>query len=240
MLRTLYKLHRKIGLFVALFWVFLIVTGLLLNHTNMFQLSEYKISNKLIWSLYNLKPNTITRGGKIQKKWLYEDGNHLYVNEEIIQTLDDNEHFILAIEQQGLNIVVSDKRLFLFDSAFEKIDDLAFPSQASDIFMIDQRIVAETQEGVFLADADYAKWEMFTADEKRLERLEPFVLSDAEKKELSQYQKIEGITTEQLILDIHSGRLFGKYGVLLVDLIALISLVLIITGIMIVSRTKRR
>ena len=47
-----------------------------------------------------------------------------------------------------------------------------------------------------------------------------------------------GLSMEKLILDVHSGRILGRFGVILVDLAAVLFLLLSITGTWIWIRRK--
>ncbi|MDP3677938.1 MAG: hypothetical protein Q8R23_02450, partial [Methylotenera sp.] len=45
---------------------------------------------------------------------------------------------------------------------------------------------------------------------------------------------------ERIVLDLHSGRIFGRYGPLLMDVAALVLIVLSFSGVWIYLRTVRR
>ena len=54
-----------------------------------------------------------------------------------------------------------------------------------------------------------------------------------------QLQK-EGLTLERVVLDIHSGRFFGKFGVYVVDFFSVLFLMLSITGLWIFLKQSKR
>ena len=62
---------------------------------------------------------------------------------------------------------------------------------------------------------------------------EPQVLPEAISKAISQAYLGEGLPLERILLDLHSGRLFGKIGVYVMDSAAVLMIVLTVTGLLI-------
>jgi hypothetical protein len=56
-------------------------------------------------------------------------------------------------------------------------------------------------------------------------------LPQALAQQLEQHQSGPSISLETVILDLHSGRFFGQFGVLFIDLIGILICILSVTGL---------
>ena len=60
MAAKLHKWHRRIGLLATLFIIFLVLTGIALQHSDDFKLNTQYLSNSWLLKHYGIKPNPIT------------------------------------------------------------------------------------------------------------------------------------------------------------------------------------
>ena len=60
MVAKLFVWHRRIGLFAVLFIIFLVVTGIALQHSDDLKLTKIFLSNTWLLKYYGIKPNPIT------------------------------------------------------------------------------------------------------------------------------------------------------------------------------------
>ena len=87
-------------------------------------------------------------------------------------------------------------------------------------------IVLRTPSGIF-ASADALSWR--PAPQQSVSWSAPVELSLSERRAYEE-ALAPGISVQQLLLDLHSGRFAGRYGPLVVDLLALLLAILSLTG----------
>ena len=63
-------------------------------------------------------------------------------------------------------------------------------------------------------------------------------LPDAERKKLIPYSR-PSVALQQVLVDAHSGRLFGPYGTYVIDIVGILAMVLAGSGVWMVWRTNR-
>jgi len=143
-----------------------------------------------------------------------------------------------AIVFQGMTLIAAGDVLALYTPQAELVDTLS-----NDHFSangIEKLAILRNSNPVMLSGTSY-----FTVDENfsqivPLKSLaddtvftEPQVLPEAISKAISQDYLGEGLPLERILLDLHSGRLFGKIGVYVMDSAAVLMIVLTITGLII-------
>jgi uncharacterized iron-regulated membrane protein len=67
---------------------------------------------------------------------------------------------------------------------------------------------------------------------------EPVVLTDVQRQQFEKYAR-PSVAVEQLLIDMHSGRLFGRFGPYVIDLVGLAALWLSISGVWMMWRTNQ-
>ena len=134
------------------------------------------------------------------------------------------------VELADVFVVASDAALYLYrgnGQLIEKLGPGTLPgSPVQAIGSSARRIVLRTASGVF-SSADALSWR--PASERRVRWSVPAELSISEQRGYEE-ALAPGISVEQLLLDLHSGRFAGRYGPLVVDLLALLLAVLSLSG----------
>lgn len=245
-------LHRFIGLSAAFFAILLSITGILLNHTEEFDLDSRKVSSSLVMELYGIKAPDIKRSfmlsnsgnhsANTEKKWVVEFAGSLYLDR---QKLNCNVPLTGAIKTTELTIVSGQTHVCLFTHQAELVDSLAV-EEGDSIRRLGKNavdnIIVDTSAGPFLINADFTElvsWQGTAEDS--IEWVLPDHPPDSLSTFLKQKHKGEGLPLERLILDLHSGRIFGLFGVYFMDLIAVLIIFLSITGfVMWVQRKLKR
>ncbi|MFT5297722.1 MAG: hypothetical protein ACI9YH_003761 [Colwellia sp.] len=229
-IRHLREWHRKLGIFSALFIIFLSISGIALNHTTLLSLSEQSISNPLLLNHYGIKPPSDIRFYQ-QKEWLVTE-QFVWLDEQLVYESD--EPIISISKFQTYRLLATTMQLVIFTDKGELVDkldsssDLPVPIQAMNV--IENNIVLKTPNGYYQGDSDFFDWQTINT------LVEPkWITSEAgTSSELAaastQYQS-QFLNWERVILDAHSGRIFGDYGVILMDLVAFMLILLSISGI---------
>jgi len=228
LLRLLRRWHARIGFAAMLFFLILAVTGLALNHGPDLGLDGRFVHAEWLARWYGIKsepPRRVFRSGHhvltaANGRWLL-DGR--ISGEKLPQPIG-------LVELPEIFLVASDAALYAYRENGELIEKLgpgAFPgSPVRAIGSRARHIVLRTASGVF-ASADALTWR--PASERSVRWSAPAELSISEQRAYAE-ALVPGISVEQLLLDLHSGRFAGRYGPLVVDLLALLLAILSLTG----------
>jgi PepSY-associated TM region len=229
--------HAKIGLLATAFFFFLAVTGLMLNHTQPLGLDSRQISNSLITAWYGLRSDIPTEGFQLEDEYLVADGEKwLYGAKTIAQR---NGAPIGAVAVGDLRYVATPQMLFLYQKdgrLVDKIDQAALPGwPIKRLGKFGERVALETKAGTF-ASADGVEWQTANSDAVDWAKRVPLpeAVRDGVKPAFA-----PSLPLERIVLDLHSGRLFGRYGPFVIDLIAVALMVLAATGLWIYFRAEQ-
>jgi len=225
--------HRWVGYSVLVFVLILSITGLILNHTEKLDLNQIIINNKVVSALYNQPapktPPTSFRHGRLWLSWLE---GRLYLDGKFIAR--NNEPPLGFAHQKKLVVVGSKSHISLYladGSAVETLDLSSLPGKVLAFGQSDNGdVLITTASGNYAADSDFIAWQKlpatvgFTPDH-------PLATPAKIRKKILQDFRGPGISLYRLILDLHSGRIFGFLGPYLMDLAAIGLIILGITGL---------
>ena len=229
-IRHLREWHRKLGIFSALFIIFLSISGIALNHTTLLSLSEQSITSPLLLNHYGIKPPSDIRFYQ-QKEWLVTE-QFIWLGDKLVYESD--EPVISISKFQTYRLLATTKQLIIFTNKGELVDkldsssDLPVPIQS--VSISENHILLKTPQGYYQGDSDFFDWEKINT------LIEPkWITSEAvtpsgSKVASTKYQS-QFLSWERVILDAHSGRILGDYGVILMDIVAFMLILLSISGI---------
>lgn len=136
-------------------------------------------------------------------------------------------------------VVLVDGALYFFTDDGELVEALS-PGVASSVEALGQvngLAALRTPEGIFLSDDAVSIW-------SRADEVAGWVdaadVPDAVNEAALKAYRGEGLAMERVLLDLHTGRLFGNVGVWVMDIAAIMFLILAGTGIVIWMRNKSR
>lgn len=244
------KIHFALSYVAATILSLLLVTGVLLNHTEDFQLNQVKIHNSWLLNWYNIDQPTVNKAYPVQQNWLSEVGNgtttRLYWNQiplpEVGQNNAETRIRQLLIFNQFIALL-QPKTLTLLTLEGDIIERLPLPkalyaSETSETSA--PQFVTTPQQDLWLLKNHQAWWlnEDFTglAEMAPPNVTKPLLDVSTQTPPQSLMDQIQSqfdspLTLEQLILELHNGFFFGKIGPYLLDIFALILFTLIFTGI---------
>ena len=239
LLRLLRRWHARIGFAAMLFFMVLAATGLALNHGRDLGLDGRFVHAEWLARWYGIKsepPRHAFRSGRhvliaANGRWLL-DGR--ISGEKLPQPVG-------LVELAEIFVAASDAALYVYRGNGELIEKLgpgALPgSPVRAIGSSARRIYLRTASGIF-ASADALSWR--PAPERSVSWSAPADLSISEQRACEE-ALAPGISVEQLLLDLHSGRFAGRYGPMVVDLLALLLAILSLTGawLFLVPRMRR-
>lgn len=241
LLHSLYIWHRYVGLATALIIILLSITGLMLNHTELLKLDEKRIKSNLILDSYGIGESRPEKSFKTSSHWISQLEGKLFLDGLPLPGRSE-QPLTGAIETEQFLVIVSRNSLKLFTPDGEPIETIdakaGLPQTISKIALGgSESIVIETAEGVFFSDDDLLSWKK--ADRSDFNWSVATKIPDALAASIAKQVRQDTIPLERFILDLHSGRFFGDFGVLIVDLATLLFLFLAFSGFIIWWRQKK-
>lgn len=227
----LLQLHRWTGLFAAALVIILALTGIALEHTEDWSLDERFINSPIVLKRYGITPNPIQHYA-INTHSISQSGNHLYLDE---QALTHSSSTLCGAAKISLGFALCiDSAILLVDKHGHKLDlinsDLGLPDFPLGLGSTSsQQLVLLGAQGNWLADADMLAWQRYNA--KPSVEISPSAPNESLKTFIEKHSISHEISWERLLLDLHSGRLFGSWGVYLMDIVSLAMIYLALSGI---------
>jgi len=231
LLRSLYIWHRYMGLFAALFVIVLTVTGLALNHTEELGLDSSTVQSDTLLDWYGIHAPDINTAYRAGTHHVTEVGENVYWDTAEIPGV--TAPLIGVVENSGLMIIAVEGHLLLFTADGELVEQLGsaagVPAGMQAIGLTaDGNLAIRAAHGYYQTSADFLEW-------NETDDLDA-VWAQSEEPSLQLKQVIQaswrgsGLPMERVMLDLHSGRILGSWGVYLVDAAAILFLLLAISG----------
>ncbi|MGH8528301.1 MAG: PepSY domain-containing protein [Nevskiales bacterium] len=236
-LRSLYSWHRWLGIVSAVFVLLLASTGLALNHTDGWKLNQ-RAAPRWLHSYYGMAVPPPEQGLTLDGHWFTAYEGWLYYDAS-------------AVTQAGAALGVSrvfDAYVVATDRGMVGVggDDhpSAEPGQLIDVLPYEgvsgrplafaespDKYYLETTAGLFSTPlrGDAPQWSRETG--QMPDRAQQQALPADLAQTLQHDAQGRALNWERVLLDLHSGRMFGAYGELLMDAAALLFVVLALSGI---------
>jgi hypothetical protein len=228
---TVFLWHRRVGLAAIVLVVILAVTGIMLNHTDELELDKTYIGNSWLLDWYGIEPEDEPVSYRVKDHIISAWQNQLFFDNRFITMLQQNVHGAVAAEQ--FIVVALDNEIILLSDEGEFVERVSTSISFSNIQRLGMkysRPVIETSDPLYyIADEHILDWDVIINE--GIEWTAPYQLKDAEYQKLLIAYRGQGLKLERVILDLHSGRIFGKYGNLLMDAAALALLWLSFSGL---------
>ncbi|HZI83197.1 MAG TPA: PepSY domain-containing protein [Casimicrobiaceae bacterium] len=238
LLLLLRRWHARIGLSAVIFFLFLAVTGVALNHGSDLGLDARYVHAAWLARWYGLTPEP--------PRHAFRSGRHALIAANGRWLLDgriSGEKFprpVGLVALPGMVIAASDGALYIYGEDGVLVDRLekgalpGTPVQA--IGSGARQFILRTASGTF-ASVDALSWRPAPRD--AIAWSAPAELSAAERERYGVLLE-PGISVQQLLLDLHSGRFAGRYGPLAVDLLAVFLAVLSLSGAWLFLKRRHR
>ena len=238
---TARKLHRSFGVAASVFVIFMVISGLVINHSNSLGLDQKRTSNSLILDWYGLDKPFGVESYQAGNNWLSKAGSQLFFNDTQISGISE---MVGAVSSNGVLIVAGQDELLLIDEQGQLIERQAWKSfnnaPIDSIGMQENGLVVLTSASqLWSPDANFITWEKNALSAGSTLWSKPESLPFALKESIVRQYRGEGLSLERILLDLHSGRFFGTFGVLVYDLLAIILGFLAVSGLVLWSRSKR-
>ncbi|MGB5259183.1 MAG: PepSY domain-containing protein [Gammaproteobacteria bacterium] len=238
-LRSLYIWHRWIGLCAAVFVILLALTGLALNHTVELALDSRYVTSPALLDWYGIRaPDDITayRAGPLTFASI---GRQVYVNGVPLANAEPPLTGAVSLDE-FIVVALADSLLLLTGSGalLERMDRVAgIPADIQSMGVTpDKRLVLQTANGYHTSDSAMISWEK--TPQTTVTWSAPIMPGPELVSALQQRYRGTGLSVERIMLDLHSGRIFGTRGVYLMDGAAIVFLLLAISGVWLWSRRR--
>ena len=218
---TAFIWHRRIGLAAIALVVILAITGIALNHTEQLELDSTYVDSTLLMNWYGLEPETapvtfaaddhhITQWGH----QVFFDNNAVAKNEQTLRGAVKAEQFIVLAYDSELHLLTFDGQLV------ERIPTGTSFTETQRLGIKYNRPVIETANKlVYMADEHIIDWDVILNEGIVWSQTVP--LDDSEMEQLRIALRGNGLSMERVVVDLHSGRIFGSLGIYVMDAAAL-------------------
>lgn len=230
--KILYKGHRHIGFAVSLIVILLSITGVALNHTSELKLDQRFIKSPLILDWYGISPATKLKSFAIKQHWLTQLEKNIYLNNKVI--FSSVQPLIGAIMTDDFIVAAFKHQLVLLTLEGEVVESIP-RAKIEKISSQNGLIFIQQQQHIYSSKDQLLSWQEASHQPQSwsTESLLPKAMSQA----IKQNSREQILDIERLILDLHSGRFFGKYGVYFMDLSGVLLIFLSLSGIWFWLRT---
>ena len=240
LLRSLYIWHRYIGLAAAAFVIILSATGLALNHTEELDLDSRHVESDLLLNWYGVHAPEHMTSYQAGPHTITAAGSHIYWNTTELPGVQ--APLIGAIAYAGLIIVAVPGKLLLFTAQGELVEQLdgaaGAPAGMQAIGITpDNGLAIHAAHGYYRTTADFMEWQ--ETDALDANWASPVQPSEQLAGKVQDAYRGTGLSLERVMLDIHSGRILGNWGIYLVDAAAVLFLLLALSGVWLWGRRRR-
>lgn len=230
-LRSMYIWHRYIGVSVAVLVIVLSVTGLMLNHTEELALDEQHIGNDWLLDHYGIHAPETIASFSAAGHWISQWGERLFFDQQELGS--SNKPLIGVVAYEDMLVLALQSEVWLLTTDGELIEKMGglegIPAGMSAIGISDEgRVAVMAAHGVYTTDEDLVIWE--DDPEAITVWVDPVELPQALAQALLAKYRGHGLSLERVTLDLHSGRIFGPYGVYVMDAAAVLMLFLALSG----------
>lgn len=241
---TAFLWHRRVGLLALVLVIILAITGIMLNHTEEFELDETYVNSSWLLNWYGIEPGDTPVSYRVKNATnshiISAWNQQLFFDEVAITHLEQDIHGAVGAEQ--FIVIALDNEIILLSYEGELIERISTSISFSNIQRLGmkyKRPVIETSEPLYyMADEHILDWDVII--DEGIEWTEEYSLSDNEYEQLLIAYRGNGLKLERVILDLHSGRIFGSYGVYLMDAAAIALLWLSLSGLWVWSSRRRK
>lgn len=235
--KVFYRWHRRIGASAALFLVWLVISGLLLNHSDKLALDKVEIHSLALARWYHLTPALPQSAYLIGTHWLTQVNDDVLIDGKL--TTIKSQPLIGATASEQLAALASPNELILLEPNGQLIDrlsgaDLPIGTIAKLGSACGTIAISDTQK--IYSSNDGLTWQ---------ECPEPLVtpaqrpLTPEEQRELAG-QFTGSVSLEKLLVDLHTGHFFGALGAFFVDAVAICLLLLALSGLWLFFRMGKK
>jgi len=236
----LWRWHRRLGLAAALFALLLAVTGVLLNHTPGLGLDHSFVEADWLHRAYGDRSGGLP-AYRLGEQWLFRTADgRVYL--DATEVAPCRGALVGATAAGPLLAAACAEELLLLTGEGVLVESLAaatgLPNPVTAIGELEGRVLVQVDGEWRVADLEAVEFEERAPAGAIIRQLAPGSLPDPLRRAIPGAG--DWLTWERLLLDLHSGRLFGRAGVLLVDAAGVLLGCLALSGVAMWFLHRRR
>jgi hypothetical protein len=235
------RLHRSVGAFASVFVIFMVISGIAINHSNDLGLDQQAVAQPQLLNWYGIGAPESIDSFAAGDHWISFAGSQLYFDGKAVSAISKG---VGAITGNQVMIAAGSDELVLLDDEGRLIERMAWQQAGSGPIdalgvLANGGIAVRSMQTVWLSDSDLLNWKM--VDDTTMKPLwsHSTTAPAAIQAAITSHYRGDKLNFEKLLLDLHSGRIFGTIGILLYDLVALAVGFLAISGMILWFRGKR-
>jgi hypothetical protein len=235
------RFHRTLGAGAAGFILFMVLSGLLINHSNDLGMSQRHVSQSFLLSWYGIDAPESIHSFSTGQDWLSFAGSQLYFNGNPVSAISNG---VGAVSGGEMMIAAGSEEFLLLDTDGNLIERLSWETSGSGAIesigvLGDGSVVIKSEDQLWMADKDLLGWQPAQDPLVELTWSSPEPTPEELHQVINKHYRGDGVSMERLLLDLHSGRIFGPLGILVYDLLALAVGFLAISGLVVWLRARR-
>lgn len=229
-LKSWYVWHRWVGIACALLVIWLAITGILLNHADRLGLNRHSLHSPWLLRAYGIKPQPPEKGFPVRDHWVTQAGNWLFLDGRPVIMLETP--LVGIANPPGIIVAATQDALLLMTIDGEWVETIGregLPGPVQAIVQDGPRLLIRTPDAVFATDSELLEFVRHVGHWPA--PLQPHPLPAGIAQAITAQGAGIGMNGERVLADLHSGRLFGRFGPLVMDLASLGFIFLSVTGL---------
>lgn len=227
----LWRWHRRLGLFAALFALLLAISGIVLNHSAGLGLDRAFVESPLVRHLYGDRSDEV-RAFQLGEHWLSRAANgRLYF--DATEVAPCRGEMVGALATEPFLVAACAEEILLLTPGGQLIESVTastgLPVPLAGVGLVADAVAVQSGETWWLADLEAMSFARRAPGSALVSQLTPGALPANLARALPAPE--QWLSWERVLLDLHSGRLAGRAGVLLVDGVGLLLCILGLSGI---------
>lgn len=227
----LWRWHRRTGVVIFVFLVLLAITGVVLNHTSALGLDRRFVDWPWLTGAYGDSSHDI-RAYPLEQHWITRSaGGALYLDASEVGRC--HGELVGVAQAQDLLLVACAEELVLLTPRGELVEQVTastgLPTPVQGLGMAADAVLLRTGGDWVLADLDRLEFAGRPAAGVLVQEIARGELPAAIRDRIP--APAQWLTWERVLLDLHSGRLFGNIGVVLVDAVGILLLCIACSGV---------
>lgn len=237
--------HQRAGLAAFFFLAWLGISGIFLNEASDLGLNGIRISWPWLMAIYGLHAAPPQNGFIAGAHWLASASHTTFLDGHALD--GDLSPLGVASTSDGHQetvYVATPNSVVLLTPKGGRVDELRDPPlpvttvRALGTVVDHSNSIAVRDDAAAYQSSDGGEtWTAVGPDKVHWSELQP--LSNNQQDQLAPYSR-PSVSVQQVLVDAHSGRLLGRYGTYLIDLVGLMALLLACSGVWMYARTASR
>ncbi len=230
--------HRSAGAVVALFVGVFVVSGILINHAPQLELDQRHVASAWVLDHYGIQIAPPQHGWRIGDNWISQSGGRIYFNRQPVETSEP----IISVAALDPMIVIATRQSLLLLSPtgelIEQLDSASLPTPVQAMHVEGEHLLLHAANQWWQSDRDLLQWQ--PGREPQAQAMARSALPSALAQAIADHARSHELTWLRVVSDIHSGRILGPWGVLLMDAVAVVLGLLAASGLWLWLRTAPR